>query len=74
LRGARQLHDNSLLIGDNNELIHYDLIEKQVLSRTPICEDKSEAVFDINILPEDFDLPPESFIKLHEDKFPVNQT
>jgi len=73
LRGARQLPDNSLLIGDNNEMIHYDLNERQVISRTLICKDKSEAIFDINILPDDFDLPPESFIKLHKDKLPVNQ-
>jgi len=74
LRGARQLPDNTLLIGDNNEMIHYDMNGKQIISRTLICKDKSEAIFDINILPEDFGLPPLSFSELHKQKLKVHQT
>jgi len=74
LRGARQLPDNTLLIGDNNEMIHYDMNGKQIISKTLICEDITEAIFDINILPDDFELPPISFIDLHKQKLPVHQT
>jgi len=74
LRGARELPDKTLLIGDNNEVIHFNLLRKQIISRTLICEDKTEAIFDINILPDDFTLPPLSFFELHEQKLTVNQT
>ena len=73
LRGARQLPDGTILIGDNNFLIHFDLAGKKVLSKTLLIDDPSEAIFDINILPGHFELPPESFIQLHKDKLPVYQ-
>jgi uncharacterized membrane protein len=73
LRGARELIDGSILLGDNDYLIHFDMVKKQVLSRTNISPNSSEAVFDINILPEGFKLPPESFPELHMNNFPVVQ-
>lgn len=73
LRGARQLPDGSLIIGDNNYLIHFDLENQQVISRLPLTEDLAEAVFDINLLPNHFELPPLSFVKHHEQFLPVDQ-
>lgn len=73
LRGARQLPDGSLMVGDNNFLIHFDLENQQVISKLPLTEDAAEAVFDINILPQYFELPPLSFVKLHERLLPVEQ-
>jgi len=73
LRGATQLSDNTLLLGDNNHIIHFDLYEKKIISKTAISTNTFDAVFDINVLPEEFKLPPESFIKHHEDKLPVSQ-
>lgn len=70
LRGAEQLPDGNLIMGDNNLLIHFDLAGKQVLSKTMITEDTSEAVFDIKVLPDQFDLPPDSFQKLHHESSP----
>lgn len=73
LRGATQLPDSTLLLGDNNHIIHFDLNEKKIISKTPISENTHEAVFDVTILPEHYALPPESFIKHHEDNLPVIQ-
>jgi hypothetical protein len=73
LRGARELSDNTLLIGDNNEIIHFNLLNKQILSRTTISDSSSEAIFDINLLPDYFTLPPKSFPVWHKKLLPVNQ-
>lgn len=73
LRGACQLPDETLLIGDNNILIHFDLENRKVLSKTQFSADSTEGVFDIKLLPENFSLPPDSFVKLHESALPVNQ-
>ncbi|MBG0786390.1 MAG: hypothetical protein H0S79_14935 [Anaerolineaceae bacterium] len=74
LRGACQLPDGTLLIGDNNILIHFDLSTLNVISKVEFSEDPTEGVFDIKLLPENFSLPPDSFVKLHESKYPVHQT
>ncbi len=63
-----------LLIGDNNILIHFDLSTLNVLSKVEFSKDPTEGVFDIKLLPENFSLPPDSFVKLHETKHPVHQT
>ena len=73
LRGAVVLEDNSVLLGDNNELVHFDISNKRIISRTLISEDPAEAIFDIDILPGTFSLPPESFVEHHEKHFPVDQ-
>lgn len=74
LRGARELPDGCLLLGDHNDLIHYDLYGNKVLSRINLTKNPAEAVFDIELLPEGFKLPPESFVKLHKNENPVFQT
>jgi hypothetical protein len=73
LRGAEQLPDGNLVMGDNNLLVHFDLAGRQVLSKTMITEDTSEAVFDVKVLPDRFDLPPQSFQQLHAEKQPLRQ-
>jgi len=73
LRGGEQLADGTLVLGDNNHIIHFDLDERKILSKIMITEDPSEAVFDIHTLPDHFELPPESFQQLHKDKSPLLQ-
>ena len=73
LRGARQLPDGSLVAGDNNCIIHFDLVNQQVISKISLTDDLAEAVFDIHLLPEHFELPPESFIDHHQRLHPVDQ-
>ena len=73
LRGATQLPDSTLLVGDNNQVIHFNLKEKEIITKTSISENTHEAIFDIAILPKNFILPPESFIKHHENKMPIVQ-
>lgn len=73
LRGACELLDGSLLLGDNNSLLHYDLQDHRVLKRTIVSDDQTEAIFDIQLLPEGFDLPPDSFVAHHEQYMPVIQ-
>lgn len=73
LRGARKINDQTLMLGDNNYLIHYDLRNKEVISRTLLSKNPNEAVFDIQILPEGYSLPPESFVEHHTSYLPVEQ-
>lgn len=73
LRGAVQLDDGSIVVGDNNSIIHYDLINQRVISKILVSVTPAEAIFDIHHLPANFSLPPKSFIDLHENQFPVNQ-
>ncbi len=73
LRGARQVNERSLMLGDNNYLIHFDLINREVISRTLISDDPNESVFDIHILPEEYSLPPESFVDHHVKYLPIDQ-
>lgn len=73
LRGAYVMNDHTVVLGDNNTLIHFDLIKKEVISRTVISENTAEAIFDVHVLPDSFKLPPESFVEHHHQYFPVNQ-
>ena len=67
LRGAAEMPDGSLVLGDNQGIIHFDLENQQVLNRFKISEDQDEAVFDIKILGPQFDLPPLSFMDHHRE-------
>lgn len=73
LRGADQLADGTLVLGDNNQIIHLDLVNRKVLSTITLTEKDFEAVFDIKVLPDHFTLPPESFPHLHHDLLQINQ-
>ena len=61
LRGACRLPDGKLLFGSKRELLTFDLKNRQVLQNTFITEDSNESVYDIKILPDTFDDPPDSF-------------
>ena len=74
LRGARELPDGTLVLGDNNKLIHFDLKNQKVISITEITDNQSEAIFDFYLLPDHFSLPPLSFIEHHKKYMPVSQT
>lgn len=73
LRGATELPDGTLILGDNNKLIHYDLKNKQVIFEDLVSQDNMEAIFDFYILPEDCALPPDSFNEHHQKLMPVDQ-
>lgn len=72
LRGATQLPDGTLVLGDNGNLIHYDLYNRKVLSVSPLSDDPSIGIFDIAVLPDTFELPPESFVEHHDRLMPVD--
>lgn len=73
LRGAYQLPDGTLLLGDNNKMIHYDLGKREIIFSDFVSDDKMEAIFDINILPEYVPMPPDSFVDHHEKYMQVDQ-
>jgi len=61
LRGATSLDNHTLLLGDKQDLIIYDIRVNQVVERIRITADTKEAVYDIKVLPPHYDLPPNSF-------------
>lgn len=73
LRGARELPDGTLLLGDNNYILHFDVKQRKVLSKLLLTEQTSSAIFDFCILPDNFDLPPKSFPDHHDRLLPVSQ-
>ena len=74
LRGARELPDGTLVLGDNNKLIRFDLKNRKVISISEITDNKSEAIFDFYLLPDHFSLPPLSFVEHHKEYMPISQT
>lgn len=73
LRGARQLPDGNLILGDGNHFILYDLAKRSVIERVKFTEESAPSVFDFCVLPEDFDLPPASLVEQHEKYLPLDQ-
>jgi hypothetical protein len=73
LRGIRQLSDETLLIGDGNKLVHFDLSNGQIIFSTTIAEMPNDAIYDIEVLPNNFKLPPTSLVEQHRKYFPINQ-
>jgi hypothetical protein len=73
LRGACELPDGSLLLGDSNKIIHFNLHERKILSVNLISDDRLEAIYDFCPLPDHFDLPPMSFVDHHAKYLPVSQ-
>ncbi|MGB2910168.1 MAG: hypothetical protein WBB55_06275 [Anaerolineales bacterium] len=61
LRGVTSLNNQTLLLGDKQDLIMYDIRVNQVVERIRITADSKEAVYDIKVLPPHYDLPPNSF-------------
>lgn len=62
LRGVVRLYDGTLVLGSMGELITYDVLLGRVLSRMVITTDPNESVYDIKILPSNFNSPPPSLI------------
>lgn len=73
LRGARQLSDGSLVMGDGNHFIQYDITNKKVIRKEKITEETAPSIFDFCELPDEFSLPPESFPELHAKLMLVDQ-
>ena len=63
LRGLLVLPNGQLAIGAGNTLLTYDLQARKILSTLSLTDDPKNSVFDIQILPPEFELPPSS---LHE--------
>jgi hypothetical protein len=61
LRGAAWLPDGRLVLGSRNFLLTFDLDSRRLISTRQISDDKNESLYDIQVLPEDFDAPPLSF-------------
>lgn len=73
LRGARELPDGTLLLGDGAAFLHYDLKNHIILSKNKFTEEPAPSVFDFCILPDGFEVPPKSFQELHDQYMPVKQ-
>jgi len=73
LRGVTILDDKTIFLGDNNYLIHYNLLNNKISTRTLISDDPNEAIFEIDILPDNFTLPPKSFLEHHHNLNPISQ-
>ena len=73
LRGARELPDGSLLLGDGNSFYHYNLNARKVIGKYKFTDEEAPSVFDFCPLPNDFDIPPQSFQDHHDRLMPVHQ-
>jgi hypothetical protein len=60
LRGLFILPNRQLIIGAGNTLLYYDLNSHRTFAEIELSSDPLNSVFDIQILPADFDLPPTS--------------
>lgn len=60
LRGLLVLQDGHVAIGAGNTLMIYDRVQKKMIHELALCEDDNVSIFDIKILPENFELPPNS--------------
>lgn len=60
LRGLLILPNGQLAIGAGNSLLFYDLTRQEIVTHLELAEAEDTSIFDIKLLPENFDLPPES--------------
>lgn len=60
LRGLLELPDGRLALGSSNTVVIFDLRTCEIVDRIELSDDPLNSVFDIQILPPDFDLPPDS--------------
>jgi hypothetical protein len=67
LRGALQLNADTLLMGSRSKLITFDLSTRRVTDTMSITQDPNESVYDIKILPDHYQKPPESFEQHFQD-------
>ncbi len=66
LRGALELDEDILLVGDHCDILHFNKMNSTVTKRSAITENQQEAILCITALPPGFDLPPLSFLELHK--------
>lgn len=60
LRGLLELPDGRLALGSSNNVLIFDLKTCSIVDRIELSSDSLNSVFDIQIMPPDFDLPPDS--------------
>ena len=60
LRGLLELPDGRLALGSSNNLLIFDLQTCSIVDRIELSSDPLNSVFDIQFLPPEFDLPPDS--------------
>ena len=60
LRGLLVFPDRRLVIGAGNTLLIYDLNARKIMTEILLTDDPKNFVFDIQIFPPDFELPPKS--------------
>jgi hypothetical protein len=60
LRGLLELPNGQLVVGSGNSLLFFDLSEMKVIHSIKFSEKPHETVFDVQLLPDEFELPPES--------------
>ncbi|MBT6323134.1 MAG: hypothetical protein HOJ31_13235 [Anaerolineae bacterium] len=61
LRGSVLVSESTLVMGSNSELIIFNLNEHSVQGRIQISDIPHESIFDIEVLPSSYDLPPRDF-------------
>ena len=57
---AYELPDGRLALGSSNNLLIFDLQTCSIVDRIELSSDPLNSVFDIQFLPPEFDLPPDS--------------
>ncbi len=60
LRGMLVLPNQQVVLGAGNTLIILDLHTKKITAEIELSKDPLNTVFDLQVLPPDFDLPPDS--------------
>jgi hypothetical protein len=66
LRGALEMADGTLLVGDHSEILEINARDFHVISRTAITKNTQEAILCIHPLPPGFALPPSSLREIHQ--------
>lgn len=62
LRGIGIVDDSRLVLGDKQELILFNPGEKLVINRIRFTDDPIESVYDVKVLPPQYELPPETLV------------
>ncbi|MFZ5881204.1 MAG: hypothetical protein ACOY0R_17700 [Chloroflexota bacterium] len=60
LRGLLELPDGRLALGSSNHVLIFDLGTRAIVDRIELSSEPLNSVFDIQIMPPNFDLPPDS--------------
>lgn len=63
LRGALPLPDGRLALGASNTMLIFELETRRVVDTIELSNDASISVFDIKVIPDEFDMPPQSLEK-----------